>query len=437
MNKVYMTHSGAEFDEAIDQYQESLVPTGTLPAQVNLHASLDPLTPKVNIDWQFKDENAEGIVICRKKGEYPAHASDGRIVDIPGRTITSYVDDNFPEPTDEDFSDYVGVLGAPVKWYYRAFPYNTNRQYQTQYQASIELGVQEINAYYMADGTRMSDLTDDALLDVLVNGEEKPNPIKIYFGRWGTSASTVKDLCWSVKHIDRTNNNAHLVIKNSFIGTVAYDAAENTWPDTTYNTGNARWSYSNARQFLNATGAKGEWYTPQHEHDHATSYSFSQYDGFLHYFTEGERALIKTQTRRLYLATNPYGGGTETVDDDVFLLNTKEYGMEPNSDESGPVYDGFPTNADRAWSQTVWTSTIYQHNSYNYLWLCSSAGALRGNSGGGSYASGALYSVRAGLVIPLDTLLQYDAEASALEGCDVYRVVIPEEENAEVEEEAA
>lgn len=433
MDKVYMTHSGAEFDEAIDQYQESLVPTGTLPAQVNLHATLDPLTPKVMIDWQWKDQNATGIVICRKRGEYPAHASDGRITDITGQSTTSYQDTNFPDPTDDDFSDYVGELGAPVKWYYRAFPYNENRQYQTQYQASIELGVQEVNAYYMANGTRMSDLTDYALLDCLDNGNQKPTQIMIYFGRWGTSSSAVKDLAWTVKHIDRTNNNAHLVLKKAIVGTVAYDVAENSWPDSTYNKGNARWGYSNVRQFLNATGAKGEWYTPAHEHDHATSYSFSGYDGFLHYFTEGERDLIKTQTRTLYLATNPYGGGTETVDDDVFVLNTKEYNMEPNSGESGPAYDGFATQADRAWTATVWTSTIYNHNSYDYLWLCSSAGALNFNNGVSyaSIASGS--SVRAGLVIPLTTLLAYDSEASAYEGCDVYRVVIPEEENAEEE----
>lgn len=428
MNKVQLQHTGAEIDAAVTEYMRVGMPAGTLPAQVNLHATLDPLTPKVILDWQWKDQNATGIILCRKRGEYPAHAADGRIVDITGQSTTSYEDADFPEPTDDDFSDYIGELGAPVKWYYRAFPYNENRQYQTQYQASIELGVQEVNAYYMADGTRMSDLTDAALLDVLVNGEEKPNPIRIYFGRWGTSSSAVKDLCWSVKHIDRTNNNAHLVLKNSIMGNVAYDAAENSWSESTYNTGNARWAYSNVRQFLNATGAKGEWYTPQHEHDHATSYSFSGYDGFLHYFTEGERDLIKTQTRRLYLATNPYGGGTETVDDKVFLLNTKEYGMEPNSGESGPVYDGFRRQADRTWTQNAWTSTIYQHNNYSILWACSSAGALSYNYG--YYASNASYnSVRAGLVIPLSTLLEYDTEASLDENCDVYRVVIPEEEN--------
>lgn len=423
LSKVSLTHTGAEIDNAITEFQRIGLPAGTLPAQVNLHGAIDPLTPKVLLDWQWKDNNAEGIVICRKRGEYPAHALDGRIANITGQGTTSYVDTNFPAPTDEDFSEYVGELGNPVKWYYRAFPYNTNGQYQTQYQASVELGVQEVNVYYMADGARMSDFSDYALLDCLDNGHQKEQLIKIIFGRWGTNDNTVNDLYWSVKHIDRENNNAHLVLKNSIFGNVAYDAAENSWSESTYNTGNARWAYSNVRQWLNATAAQGAWYTPQHEHDHLTSYSFSNYAGFLHYFTANERNLIKTQTRTHYLAANPYGGGTETVDDDVFILNTKEFGLEPSSGESGPVYDGFKTQADRAWTQNVWTSTLHNHTDYQYLWSCSSAGALGFNDG--IYASFAYYySVRAGLVIPLSTLLQYDAEASAQEGCEVYRVVV-------------
>lgn len=412
MNKATLSHTASEIDEAISSYNNQIRPTGTLPAQVVLSASCNPITPKVVITWTFKDDNALGIMIRRKKSRMPEHVYDGDFV----------CDKKYGESTifeDTNYDSTVGSINNPATYYYRAFPYNKNNQYQTQYQASIELGMKKVKVFFLPDGTTIGDFADDVLLDTVTN----QNLIKIYFGRWGTSASAVKDLVWSVKHIDRTNNNAHLVLKNSIMGNVAYDAAENSWSESTYNTGNARWAYSNVRQFLNATGAQGEWYTPAHEHDHATSYSFSGYDGFLHYFTEGERDLIKTQTRRLYLATNPYGGGTETVDDDVFLLNTKEYGMEPNSDESGPVYDGFPTNADRAWPCTVWTSTIYQHNSYSQLWLCSSAGALY--VGNYNYATNAYNggSVRAGLVIPLSTLLQFDAEASALEGCDVYRVV--------------
>lgn len=426
MNKVQLQHTGAELDNAVAEYMRVGMPAGTLPAQVNLHASVDPLTPKVILDWQWKDDNADGIVLCRKRGSCPTNALDGRIADIQGRSTTVYEDTNFPDPSADDFSEHVGVLGNSVTWYYRAFPYNQNNQYQTQYQASIELGAKQIGVYYISEGSRLSDFSDYQLLDSLDDeGNTKTTRlVKIIFGRWGKTDSTVQDLYWTVKHIDRTNNNAHLVINRNYIRVVAYDAAENSWADPAYNTGNSRWSYSNIRQFLNATGVKGVWFTPAHEHDNPTSYSCSDYAGFLHYFNEAERNLIKTQTRTLYLATNPYGGGTETVDDKVFLLNTKEYGMEPNSGESGPVYDGFRRQADRAWTQTVWTSTIYQHNNYSLLWLCSSAGALT-NSGGAynSSASGANFSVRAGLVIPLSTLLEYDTEASSNENCDVYRVI--------------
>ena len=428
MNKAQLQHTGAEIDAAVTEYMRVGMPAGTLPAQVNLNASVDPLTPKVILDWQWKDDNADGIILCRKRGSYPVNALDGRIANISGRNQTSFEDTAFPDPSDDDFSENVGTGGNRVVWYYRAFPYNQNNQYQTQYQASLELGAKSVGVYYIANGTRLSDLSDYALLDCLDDeGNTKTTPlVKIIFGRWGTGNSNVKDIKWTVKHIDRTNNNAHLVIKESIIGNVAFDVAENSWSESTYNTGNARWAYSNIRQFLNATGQANAWYSPAHEHDHPTSASCYSYPGFLHYFTEAERDLIKTQTRTLYLATNPYGGGTETVDDKVFLLNTKEYGMEPNSGESGPVYDGFRRQADRKWNNDVWTSTIYNHNSYSQLWLCSSAGALNNNIGNNNASNAYYYSVRAGLVIPLSTLLEYDTEASLDENCDVYRVVIPE-----------
>ena len=53
MRKVYMSYSGADLDEAVRQFKDSLVPRETLPAQVILHANCNPVLPKVILTWQL------------------------------------------------------------------------------------------------------------------------------------------------------------------------------------------------------------------------------------------------------------------------------------------------------------------------------------------------------------------------------------------------
>ena len=115
--------------------------------------------------------------------------------------------------------------------------------------------------------------------------------------------------------------------------------------------------------------------------------------------------LIVPRDHTLYVPTED-GGGTESVVDLVWAPSTKDLGLE-NTDEGDFSFDGFSTAGNRAWQYNYWTSTIYQHNSPTLLWGVSSAGALNGNYGasGSSY-----YAPRAGLVLPLSALLQYNEE---------------------------
>ena len=340
MRKVYMSYSGADLDEAVRQFKDSLVPRETLPAQVILHANCNPVLPKVILTWQFRDEYAEGIMIRRKRGSAPVNILDGDLVcDIQNTETTKF--------SDTDFTTDIGTITEPATFYYRAFPYNGLRQFQTQYQTSIELGCDMVGVYYLPDGSVLGDIPDDQLLK---------KPIK--FMRWGTTDENVKDLVWEVEHIDRLNEIAYIMLKDPFTGPCMFDANEPGWTNT-------------ARP-------------------------------------GSERNLIVPRDHTLYVPTED-GGGTESVVDLVWAPSTKDLGLE-NTDEGDFSFDGFSTAGGRGWQYYYWTSTIYQHNSPTHLWGVSSAGALNYSYGINSASYTNYCAPRAGLVLPLSALLQYNEE---------------------------
>ena len=387
MRKAYLTHSGDELNEAVTKFQESLVPTGTLPAQVILHANCNPVQPKVILNWQYRDNNATGIVIRRKKDSEPLNAFDGELVcDIRETETTSFEDTNYT-------GESVGTIDNPSTYYYRAFPFNSNRQYQTQYQTSIELGMDIIGVYYLPEGSVVGDIADESLLKM---------PFK--FGRWGTTQANAKDLVWEVDHIDRVNSVIYCLMRDAMTGNCMYDANESGWTDNARpSNGNSRWAFAGLRQFFNATADKGAWFEKQHDLDVAPNYANS-WPGFLHFFTEAERNLIVPREHTCYIPTAD-GGGTESVVDNVWAPSTRDMGLE-STVEGDFAFSAFQSNNDRKWTYQYWTSTIYQHNSPTHLWGVSSAGALYDFYASGTYG----FAPRAGLVLPLSALLQYNVE---------------------------
>lgn len=398
MDKSYLTHSGAELNEAIQKFQDSLVPTGTLPAQVILHANCNPVQPKVVLNWQWRDDNGTGIIIRRKKDSEPLNAYDGDLVcDIDNTETTSF--------TDENFSTDVGTIDEPAKYYYRAFPYNQNRQYQTQYQTSIELGMDIIGVYYLPNGSVMGDVGAETLLGM-----------PLYFSRWGQSDTTIKELMWTVAHVDSENQLAYLVQTHSSVGTVMFDNAEKENPDTTRASGNARWSVSNIRQWFNTDKDKGEWFEKQHEYDTAPA-TYNNYPGFMHYMTEAEKNLIVPLQNTCFVPSND-GGGTETVIDYIWTPSASQNGLMNNDLTEGFVFDWFKTAENRKWDTSYWCRTPYNKTSSNTPYYVTSAGALYGSTYTASFSND--ISVRAGLVLPLSSLLQYD------ESAEMYRVITGE-----------
>ena len=382
-----LSHTGQELDKAIAGWLNTLIPAYTLPEQVTFRAALDPTVPQVHLYWAWeRTDYASGIMIRRKVGSLPEHSEDGELVcNITGTDTTTYDDAGF----DMEDPERVGTMAAPVTWYYRAFPYNTNLQNQTHYQTTVNLGVITVNVYYLAEST--------TLASIALGGD-------FVFGRYGTT-----QLVWRVADIreDRVKVIMASNVLKSY--TTQFDEREPNNPNTDRNNGNNRWALSNIRQWLNADKAGGEWYVPQHDYDNVATGTANR-NGFLYDFTEAEKGIIIPETHTVLLP-NIDGGGTETVVDAVWLPCNEEMGFasENKNYPEGTVFQLFDgdnnTNAARAdgYGVNYWLRTA-SASSANYARHVYASGGL------GSYFAYNSYAVRAGLTIPLSTVLSYNEE---------------------------
>ena len=387
LNMEQLSHTGAELDKAIAGWLNTLIPAYTLPEQVTFKAALDPTVPQVHLYWAWANtDHASGIMIRRKAGSLPEHSEDGELVcNITGTDTTSYDDVAF----DMEDAEQVGTMEAPVTWYYRAFPYNTNQQNQTHYQTTVNLGTIAVNVFYLAAST--------TLASIALGGD-------FVFGRWNSTP-----LIWRVANIEE--DRAQVILATNFLKiTAQYDEREPNNPITDRNNGNNVWSLSNIRQWLNSDGAGGEWYVESHDYD-AASTTTKNRSGFLYEFTEAEKGIIIPE-EHVMLLPNIDGSGTETVVDTVWLPSRDEMGLgsENSNYPEGSVFQLFDgdlnTNANRAdgWSVIYWLRTAFASYAYNARSVAA-AGSLNYNN---AYIS---YAVRAGLTIPLSTVLSYNEES--------------------------
>lgn len=381
MDTKQLSHTGAELDQAVNDWLNTLTPVYTLPAQVKLSAVCNPTVPSVNLSWVWGDtEFASGIMIRRKLGAVPQHVGDGDLVcNIANCNTVSF------EDTDYSASDTtaVGTYDSPVIWYYRAFPYNVNGQYQTHYQTSVEYGLKEVSVYSLAAGAMLSTL---ALEDTFI------------FGKYGTA-----DLVWRVSSIldDRVMVTLHY--DQLFSG--AFDAPEpNNANANRKSYGSNRYATSNVRQFLNATGTAGQWFQAQTDTDVLAS-QYNNRDGFLNAFSEAERNLIIPETL-LCLMPDEDGGGAETITDLVWLPS---YNQMYGSGSEGDIFDFLAgennTNAKRIenWASWQWLRSFAPGTAHQVRLVHSAGNAST------YYASNA-GPLRAGLSLPLSSFLTFDED---------------------------
>lgn len=307
-----------EYAKKIGEISSAVVPTENLPEQTVITGY--GLQETVGIKLSWRNVNAAGYLVKRKLGGVPLSTADGDTVcDIADTTYTD-----------------TGVQKG-LEYYYRIFPYNTKRQFQA------ELGASAVRVEYKSreNQVRVQDLKVGDM---------------VKFGRYGTS-----DYFWKVCDTLTKDKGYISVVAEQNLGNLQWDAQEdakdNPNPITNRkNQGNNRYAFSNVRQLLNTDKEKGAWYVKQHDYDVAPSYATS-YNGFLHDFTDYEKEIIYTRSIACVL-DEADGGGSETVEDKIWLPASYEMGLEIKTAESDHVFDGFSNTESRKYQSNYWLRTM-------------------------------------------------------------------------------
>lgn len=333
-----------EYAKKIGEISSAVVPTENLPEQTVITGY--GLQETVGIKLSWRNVNAAGYLVKRKLGGVPLSTADGDTVcDIADTTYTD-----------------TGVQKG-LEYYYRIFPYNTKRQFQA------ELGASAVRVEYKSreNQVRVQDLKVGDM---------------VKFGRYGTS-----DYFWKVCDTLTKDKGYISVAAEQNLGNLQWDAPENAKDNPNpitnrKNQGNNRYAFSNVRQLLNTDKEKGTWYIKQHDYDVAPSYATS-YNGFLHDFTDYEKEIIYTRSIACLL-DEADGGGSETVEDKIWLPASYEMGLEIKTAESDHVFDGFSNTESRKYQSNYWLRTMNgSASSVRFVYATGMLGSLNASS---SYA---------------------------------------------------
>lgn len=227
--------------------------------------------------------------------------------------------------------------------------------------------------------------------------------------------------------------NSVTLLTEKIITLKAFDAREPSNPNADrQNYGNNRYAHSNIRQWLNKDTSP--WYAAQHGYDAPPNNSnvwnnYNEYEaeaGFLSNFSAELKAKILLTTLTVAKASFD-GGGSETVQDKVFLLSRTEIGLgNENGIAEGTPFSFFSSDAARqayptaeafsnseykesslSASQTWswWLRTPYAGFAYNALFVSSSGTLANADAFYG------LLGVRPALNLPSDILVSDTADA--------------------------
>ena len=345
------TDSFLKYADRILDIPNGIYPAETLPFQTILTAQ--GLQDSVGIKLNWKDVQAQGYLILRKENEKPSTSNDGDIAYNGSYPSSGYTDTDVEK----------GKI-----YYYRIFCRNLKNQYQSTEDGSIA----SVN---YVDRTGQKAIADLQVGDV------------IKFGRHGNS-----DYTWKIVDTLDKGKGYVTVAADQYPVSGPFDAPENASDNPNpasarKSSGNNRWLYSNARQFLNSDGAKNEWYKAQHAYDVKPFYTNT--DAFLKDFTNYEKDIIVTKTNTC-IRDALDGGGSETMQDKIWLASSYAMGLEvvqPLEDDH--IYEAFIDNASRAYQSNYWLRTINGTTSANSVRFVSSGGSVASYN-----ASAALRSAR-------------------------------------------
>ena len=178
--------------------------------------------------------------------------------------------------------------------------------------------------------------------------------------------------------------NSVTLLTEKIITLKAFDAKEPSNPNTDrQNYGNNRYAHSNIRQWLNKDTSP--WYAAQHDYDAPPNNSnvwsnYNEYEaeaGFLSNFSAELKAKVLLTTLTVAKNTVTDGGGSETIQDKVFLLSETEVGFgNENGIAEGTPFSFFSNDAARQAYPTAEavSNSEYKGGSLNdnqpwYWWL--------------------------------------------------------------------
>lgn len=137
--------------------------------------------------------------------------------------------------------------------------------------------------------------------------------------------------------------------------------------------GNNRYLYSNIRQWLNSEKGGAEWYIDMYEDDYpplnkyATNCNYYYHSpGFLNQFSESFKSILMNTNLVSAKNTLLYEGGTEVIQDKVFLLSAAEVGFQMSVAEGSalPIFAGDEDRVACCTEQAI-TKSTYSANPAN------------------------------------------------------------------------
>ena len=171
-----------------------------------------------------------------------------------------------------------------------------------------------------------------------------------YMGKYQVGSETPWDIEWEIVHQE---SDYQIAMAKQIIDLRSFDAKESSNTDSNRQKyGNNNWQYSNIEQWLNSD--QSSWYSAQHSYDappNSSNVSTNPYDtkpGFLYYWTDEEKEVLKDMTLTLANNTVTDGGGSYTWTGKVWLPTyTQISGKQNNSISEGTQFSKFTDNNSR------------------------------------------------------------------------------------------
>ena len=171
-----------------------------------------------------------------------------------------------------------------------------------------------------------------------------------YLGKYQVESETPWPIEWEIVH---QTDNYQIAMTKQIIDCRAFDAKESNNTDSNRKKyGNNNWSVSNIEQFLNSD--QTSWYNAQHRYDTPPNSAnvrnnvnpYDTHKGFLYYFSDEEKNLLKDYSFTLVTPSND-GGGSYTWTGKVWLPTYTQMGFGNNNIAEGIKFSKFTDNSSR------------------------------------------------------------------------------------------